>query len=223
MRFKILLMAVLSISACLSIWQTPLAHASGLVHSTKPASPPTRIYTTAETFQADGTVHQFTYPIVCSDGTSGCYVKITVTGTRVTNPSAIPTGMRIPGIAVSPQDIAYYHVVDDYVTCTGGFGQCSGGYTEAKNDVYFEVISGDVSDVYNQQRYCGAYTWTCEGVGPGFTTYGYAGPGSALSGYGPQLYNTTLNGAGSQTKYADIVMYQGGTYTYKNTCTGYLC
>lgn len=182
------------------------------------AQPPLVVYRGNMRFKADGVAHRFTYPILCGNGKPGCFVQITVTGRKV----SVAHGA--DSTTVTPYDPPeYYDVTDDYKTCTGAFRNCNWGFTEAKLYSRFEILDGSVDDVLNSQRWCGAQNWYCvTPLGPIDIFYDPQGAGSGESRYGPQVYNDT-GGGGSQTKYAAIIMYGNGTYTFNNSCAGYLC
>jgi len=191
---------------------------SGLSSPSASAAPistlPSVVYTSTNHFKADGVSHEFIYPKTCSDGLSGCYVKITVTGLKFTRPQIQDLGNSHP---YDPPN--YEDVTDDYVTCTGWLGQCY-NYTEAKLRSEFEFIDGDIESVYDQTQYCGAAGWNCQGLAGTYVQWDPIGGNTVLSGYGGQVYNSS---GGSQTKYANTIMYGNGTYDFSNTCGGYLC
>lgn len=206
-------LGVASLALCLSLAFSIVVSAPAMA-SPSSNHPKTVVYSNASLLRPDGVVHLFYYPKMCSNGRQGCYVKITVVATIVKDIHGVHPG------ASQPYDPGYDETVtDDYVTCTGIFGNCI-QFTEAKLTSTYTIHDGSVVSWFDQYRYCGANGWTCQGVAGIFNEQNYAGVGSILTGYGPQLYNGINS---SQTKYARIVMQGGGNYYFINTCAGYLC
>lgn len=214
-RYSLIIAAASFLSTSLILVQTSVTFAHGAPSS------PTQAYTPGQWFRPDGLSHQFRYEHPCSAALAAkspnCRVTVLITMTAVIRTTSSPATQS--GVVAYDYPYMSETITNDYKTCTAWFGTC-GQYTEAK------LVSTDyydgASNAYNEGMtyYCGAAAWNCQGLA-----------GTSNQAYdrdleyeqdtaGPQLYNSS---SGSQTKYARTRVHPDGSYTFYNTCAGFLC